>query len=222
MMMKAILLFLFSCSCFASSKFYREQIEAMRKQEQVFISEDVDAEWREPLVQWAFDFSYHYGIPYDVVALSTEIFERLLHKKEIQTSEMSKYFSVSYVLAVKLLHNDMPYRHIVRYAPFLDRADLVKAEKEVCELLRWKLYYVIPHSFIRVFNNHLAEKLGDELALKVCSRALWIAENGLYRDRQGLSNYHIALNAIIDSINQNMLHPADHDAVFAALNRIIK
>ena len=206
----------------ANTKFYCDQITSMKGQEEIkYEAKDDDHLWRIPLVEWAFNFSYQYQVPYEVVSLTIEIYENFLTKKEPKVEERSLYFSVCYVLAVKILHNDIRYDEIVKYAKQTNKSQLVKMEKEICDLLRWRLYYVTPHSYLSVIRSHLNDKVGHKIADQLMSSATVLAERSLYQSKRGLTNYEIALNCMIDALNRSKIHPADWDQIFVALNRIL-
>lgn len=219
-----IILSLVSClspSYSADSEYYRAQIKAMKMSDKPLKAQEVDAVWRRPLIQWAFNYSRFYNIPYEVVSLASEIFEHLLEKKHITIEAKNQYFAVCYVIAVKVLDGDILFSEVTQYASNLNKSQMKYLERQVCERLKWHLYYSTPHTFISVFEDQLNDKVGPDLAKPICDYAKYIADMKLFHDRSGLTNYQVALNAMIDSINRTQMYASTKEDVFSAMNEII-
>lgn len=202
-----------------SSRDCRDSLRVKKLQESSDLYVPSQFNWRNRLIPWAFNFCHHYHIPYEVVSLTSELFERLLDKKSsIQLRDCPRYYVVCLSIATKLIHDEFSFSRVVYHSPEYAAMDLVGLERVVLEVLRYRIYYVTPYSYLELIYEYLKDRVGESLTNFIVFEAAMIVDQYQFTGKRGLTNYDIAMNSVIDVLNRLDLH--DRDFCFAMIQRI--
>lgn len=205
---------------------YKDRVEAIKQADDNFSGRHIAN--REALIKWAYEVTDYLNLDRSNVAMTAEIFDRFIEKRTVNSQDISLYFSACFILATKFNQKALSMREMAKLSHGQFSADdLKEAELYVCEIMRWKTFYPIPHQYIHIFFESLSDSRfmhfhNIGLVNYLYGAAIYEAELYVYKEKCGMHSWQIAINNIIDATNKADIEFGSKQFIFSHLNRLLK